>query len=164
MRFVNTTITGLLLAIIIALQFVKLPIPVLGVIINSFFIFGALYTTDKHAYVLAILTPIAAFTTGTLAAPLLPLVPVILLGNVAYIYIFARCKNSSYIMRLLFPSLLKGFFISFIGYSLLSHLNLTATLEWLIIPVLGVQFLTSALGIVLAEVLHRHIPKLHTNQ
>ncbi|NCB47142.1 hypothetical protein EOM81_09015 [bacterium] len=163
MRHVNTTTTGLLLAIIIALQFIKLPTPVLGVIVNSIFIFATLYTSHKHAYVLAILSPIGAFLTGTLAAPLLPLVPVILLGNIAYIYIFKCCKESSYLMRVLFPALLKGFLVSFVGYSLLGYLNLTSTLQWLIIPVLGIQFITAALGIALAEVLYRHIPKPNSN-
>jgi hypothetical protein len=66
-------------------------------------------------------------------------------------------------MRVLFPALLKGFLVSFVGYSLLGYLNLTSTLQWLIIPVLGIQFITAALGIALAEVLYRHIPKPNSN-
>lgn len=150
----SIALTGVLLATLIAIQFLKMPTPVAGVAINAIFIFALLSASIANAAALAFLSPICAFLTGTLAAPLYPLVPVILAGNLVYVFLYNYLKKSSRLIRILFPSLTKGLIISLIGFKLIEYLQLTENIKWLLIPVLGLQFLTSILGIILAEIIY----------
>ncbi len=148
----SVAITGVLLACILAVQALRLPTPIAGIMVNGILIFSILQIGTSHGAVLAVLSPIGAFLTGTLAAPLYPLIPVILLGNLFYVFLYGGVLKKSRIVRLLMPALVKGLFMAGAGFTLVKYLAIGEKVKWLLIPVLGLQTVTAVLGTLVAEV------------
>ncbi len=150
------TQSGLLLAVIMAVQIVGLPNPVTGVAVNSILIFSLLHGNLKSAMVLAFLSPFGGLISGHLPVPLLPILPVIVLGNCLLILAYLRLQKRAPVVRVLLPALIKGLVIGAAGYSVIRLMNLLAA-KWVLIPVLGLQFFTASVGIILAEAIFARI-------
>jgi hypothetical protein len=143
--------TGVLLACILAIQALRLPTPIAGVMVNAVLIYAVLLMNPAHAATLATLSPLGAFVTSTLPAPLYPLVPVIIGGNLIYVFLYGATQKKSLLHRTLAPALFKGIFMGAIGFWLVQYLGIAHKVKWLLIPVLGLQSLTAALGTLVAE-------------
>lgn len=151
--------SGLLLAVILAVQIIGLPNPVTGIIVNAVLIFVSLHLGLQAALLLAFLSPVGGMISGHLPIPLYPLMPVIVCGNFTMIILHWFLKKHSSYFRLLFPALLKGLIIGGAGYMIVQILQLGENGKWLLLPVLGLQFFTAFGGIMIGEKISNQISK-----
>jgi hypothetical protein len=150
-------VTGLSLALLLAMQMLGLPNLVTGVAVNGIFIFVLFYAGLKAAIFLCVLSPIGGLVTGHLPPIMYPLVPVIVVGNLFFVVFFFRFLRFSRFFRTLLAATAKSLFIFFAGSGVLSLLNLTDKVKWLIVPILGIQFFTAFAGAMLGEKLYEAI-------
>ncbi|MDD3148630.1 MAG: hypothetical protein PHD82_15150 [Candidatus Riflebacteria bacterium] len=143
--------TGLFLAVLLAIQMIGLPNFLTGTIVNSIFIFVLLLTGLRHALLLAVLSPLGGILSGHLPAPMYPVLPVIICGNIVFIATYQCLAARSVFVRLFFPAALKGFIIGVTGYFVIYTFGIPEQAKWLILPVLGIQFFTAFAGALAAE-------------
>lgn len=123
----NLVFTSILLAVIIVVQILarnfNVVIPVLaGPFVNAVLIVAAYLCGGFYGSILAVLSPIFAAVTGQLAAPMVPFVPFIIVGNLLYVIPFALLKNKGKL----------GIYGGFILGSLLKFIFLTVASKKLI--------------------------------
>ena len=143
--------TGIFLAVLLAVQLVGLPNPVTGTVVNAIFVFVLLYNGLRHALILAFLSPLGGIVSGHLPAPMYPVLPVIVCGNLALIGLYFIFSGGSMPLRLVLPALAKGLIIGVAGYKIVQILDLMETAKWLLMPVLGIQFFTAVAGLFVGE-------------
>jgi len=78
-----------LLSITLVIQLLGLPQPVTGPMVNFMLIITTLMVSATGGAVLGCLTPLLAVLRGQLPAPLAPMIPFILIANLAYVALFA---------------------------------------------------------------------------
>ena len=88
-------ITGIMLAITVALQTINLPNIVTGVIVNSIFVFVLYYVGLKSAVTLSLLSPLYGFLTGHVPILMYPVLPMIVLGNILMVVTLSQFQNKS---------------------------------------------------------------------
>ncbi|MBU1106946.1 MAG: hypothetical protein KKB51_09790 [Candidatus Riflebacteria bacterium] len=142
---------GVFLAVLLAVQMLGLPNPVTGTLVNALLIFIMLNLGARYAVMLAILSPVGGIISGHLPAPLYPLLPVIMSGNVLLLAIYALLRNLPALVRYVVPAAIKGIMIWGAGVMIIDSLKLSDKVQWLILPVLGIQFFTAAAGLLLGE-------------
>lgn len=150
-RLVATTQTGIFLAVLLAVQLLGMPNFVTGALVNGIFIFVLLQIGLRHALLLALLSPIGGIMSGHLPAPLYPLLPIIICGNFLLIGLYKIFYRYSAIIRLVMPSAIKGLLIGWAGTIVIHILNLSDKVKWFIMPVLGIQFFTAIVGLIIGE-------------
>ena len=109
----DLVLASILLAFTIVVQVLarnfNVVIPVLaGPFVNAVLIIGVYLCNATYGSLLAIVTPITAAATGQLAAPMVPFVPFIIIGNLLLIIPIAILKNKGKIYSYI------GFFIGVI--------------------------------------------------
>jgi hypothetical protein len=149
--------TGLSLSLLLAVQIIGLPNLLTGIAVNAIFIFVLLYLGFRSALFLCILSPLGGLLSGHLPVIMYPLAPVIVVGNLLYIYLYACFGPRLWLVRIFIAAIAKSSFIGLLGYSLLYWLEILAKVKWLILPVLGIQFITAFLGALLGERLNRSL-------
>lgn len=82
------TRTGVLLAVALAVQFMRLPQPVTGPLVNAILLLAAIYVGVSGGIIIGLFTPLVAFMVGILAPPLAPLIPVIMAANAVLVLVF----------------------------------------------------------------------------
>ena len=78
-----------LLSITLVIQLLGLPQPVTGPLVNFMLFITTLMVSATGGAILGCLTPLLAVLRGQLPAPLAPMIPFILLANLAYVALFA---------------------------------------------------------------------------
>ena len=152
-------VTGIMLAITVALQAVNLPNIVTGVIVNSIFVFIFFYVGLKSAMTLCLLSPLSGFVTGHLPAIMYPVLPIIAIGNCFLILVLSNLKSSSTWAKILLPSFIKALIIG-LGGKLMVHLFVPDKIhDFWIFSVLEIQFFTAMLGIWLGLKLRNDVIK-----
>ncbi len=149
--------TGLSLSLLLAIQIVGLPNLLTGIAVNAIFIFVLLYLDFRSALFLCILSPVGGLLSGHLPVIMYPLVPVIVVGNLLYIYLYDCFCARSWFVGIFIAAVAKSIFIGLLGYSLLYWLEILDKVRWLVLPVLGIQFITAFLGALLGERLNRSL-------
>lgn len=150
-NLVEVAQAGVFLAVLMAVQLVGMPNPVTGTLVNSILIFTSLRLGLRYALMLATLSPIGGMIAGHLPAPLYPVAPVIVCGNYLLVFLYRLLLRNHMIVRLFFPALVKGMLIGLAGVVIVKVLNLGSTVNWLLAPVLGLQFFTALAGILMGE-------------
>ncbi len=140
-------ITGIMLAITVALQAINLPNIITGVIVNSFFVFVFYYVGLKSAITLSFLSPLFGFLTGHVPVLMYPVLPMIALGNILMVVALSKLQNKSVWLKLLLPSSLKALVIGIGGKYMISIFIPDKIQSFLLFSVLGVQFFTALPGI-----------------
>lgn len=97
------TRTAILLSLLLAFQILGLPQPITGPVVNFILLFTVVLNGFYSSMVIGSLSPLIAFSRGILPAPLGPMIPFIILGNLVYIAVFAiaRRKNKKPLYQLL---------------------------------------------------------------
>jgi len=97
------TRTAILLSLLLAFQILGLPQPITGPVVNFILLFTVVLNGFYSSMVIGALSPLIAFSRGILPAPLGPMIPFIILGNLVYIAVFAiaRRKNKKPLYQLL---------------------------------------------------------------
>ncbi|MEW6710531.1 MAG: hypothetical protein AB1403_11965 [Candidatus Riflebacteria bacterium] len=147
----SLAITGLTLAVVLAVQMIGLPNILTGVAVNAVFIFLTGYLDFRSALVVGFLSPVGGFFSGHLPAAMYPLIPVIMVGNVAFVSLYSILKNRHWLLRFIAPSLVKSLLIFAAGIGLIKWLAIGEQVKWLVMPVIGIQFFTALAGIFIGE-------------
>ncbi len=142
---------GVLLGFILALQMLRLPNIVTGVVVNAVFIIIFYRSGLKLAVASGMLSPFGGVMTGHMPVTFYPLIPVIILGNVAFILGYGFLEKKTIWIRVIFPAFLKAMLIGIIGLVVIKQLNIGENLKWAVGAVLGIQFFTATIGVLLAE-------------
>ncbi|MEI6156896.1 MAG: ECF transporter S component [Atribacterota bacterium] len=80
--------TAVLFALTLVIQILGFPQFFTGPLVNAFLILATLTTGVSSGVVIGLLTPLVAFSRGILPVPLGPMIPFIVLGNVALVIVF----------------------------------------------------------------------------
>ncbi len=153
--------TGLFLAVLLAVQMLGLPNPVTGVLVNAVFIFVLLLSGLQHSLFLALLSPVGGIIFGHLPALVYPVMPVIICGNFVYIssYLVLKKIGAGRWLHILVPAALKGLIIGLIGYLVVKLFGGAKHVEWLLVPVLSIQFFTALGGLLVGERLYQTVTR-----
>lgn len=150
-RLQTLATSGLSLAVILALQVVGLPNLLTGIAVNAVLIFAVGFIGWRYAAIIGLLSPVGGFLSGHVPAVMYPVIPVIMVGNLCFIVVYSRSQKMFWLPRLLLPAVIKALLIFLIGMAVINWLEIAEKVKWLIVPVLGIQFLTALAGIFLGE-------------
>ena len=142
---------GMLLAALLTFQTLHIPKLITGVVVNAVFIIAFLIGGLRVASVLALMSPVGAIVTGHLPAPLMPFVPLIAVGNILFVRLYARYYKRHMIMRYMCPVLSKAFIMLVGGLFMMSYLPIDGANMPILWIVLGIQVVTGIGGIFVAE-------------
>lgn len=156
-RLKMIAVTGLVLAMVLALQMIGLPNLLTGVVVNAVFVFMVGYAGARNAAVIGLLSPVGGLFSGHLPAIMYPLVPVIIIGNLIFIIIYALLRQSVWPVRFFVPAGAKALLIYCVGMAVINHMAIVQKVSWLIFPVLGIQFFTAIAGIFCGEKLRDQV-------
>ena len=156
-KTVKLTLTGLCLAVILAVQIAGMPNLLTGIAVNAVFVFLFLYAGLQSALFICILSPFGGIISGHLPAPMYPLLPVIIVGNLLLVLLYKILHNKKAFLRFFMPSLAKGLFIYLTGSAVIEWLEITTKIKWLVFAVTGIQTFTAIMGIILGESIYRRI-------
>jgi hypothetical protein len=87
------TRTAILLAIALAVQFMRLPQFITGPVVNAVLILAVAYVGVSGGIIIGLLTPGVAFLFGILPGPLAPMIPVIMAANIVLVLFFAWLRR-----------------------------------------------------------------------
>lgn len=158
-QLVAVSQTGIFLAVLLAVQLLGLPNPVTGILVNALLTFVLLHLGTRYSLMLAILSPLGGIVSGHLPAVLYPLLPVIMCGNILMLAGYSLMRNMPAVARYAVPAAFKGAVIWGAGMMIIEFLQIAASAQWLIVPVLGVQFFTAAAGLLAGEKLFAAISR-----
>ena len=149
-------LNGVMLALILAFQMINLPNIITGIFVNAIFIFMTLYAGIGSSIILCIISPFIALITGHVLAPMYPVLPIIASGNIVFVVLYNKFKKNKFWIRGILPALAKAITIGGVGW-LIIHYFIPEMANWLVLPVLGVQFFTAVPGVWLGEKLKQKI-------
>jgi len=150
-RLAQVSQAGIFLAVLLAVQLVGLPNPVTGTIVNALLLFVLLRLGARYALMLGILSPIGGIVSGHLPAPLYPVLPVIMTGNLLMLAGYFILQRFPAPVRYSAPALAKALLIWGAGSMIVSFLKLGDKVQWLFMPVATIQFFTAAIGMFVGE-------------
>ncbi|PKL48140.1 MAG: hypothetical protein CVV42_10805 [Candidatus Riflebacteria bacterium HGW-Riflebacteria-2] len=142
---------GIFLAVLLAVQLIGLPNPVTGTLVNALLLFVLLRLGTRYALMLGILSPIGGIVSGHLPAPLYPVLPVIMTGNLLMLAGYFMTLRLPAPVRYSVPAVAKALVIWGAGSMIVSFLKLGDQVQWLFMPVATIQFFTAAVGMFLGE-------------
>lgn len=144
------------LALIFQIGFTSFAQPVVGPLVNMILLLAVITTGYATACFIGCLTPLAAYALGIM--PFLPVVPVIILGNLFYVLTFFVFKKSSLLIGVATASVVKTALMALSVRLLAKYLIPALPLQ--IIAALSVPQLYSALlGGGMALLIYRYLPK-----
>lgn len=158
--FLTDAITaGVMLALVLAVQNLRLPNLVTGTVVNA--VFTATLATGglRCAVMLAGLTPVGAFLTGHLPAPLILLMPVIIPGNIIYVVASDLAKSRSLVGKAIAAAAAKAILIGSGGLLLSRWAGWPPETLALLGGITGIQFATAVAGVLLGETVAARITK-----
>lgn len=146
----------LALALIFQVGFTPFAQPVVGPLVNMVLLVAVITTGPSTACFIGCLTPVAAFSLGIM--PVLPVVPVIMLGNLLYVLTFYSLKQKS---------LLAGVAAAAVVKTLVMAVTIRLLAKYLVpllpIPIIAAlslpQLYTALLGGAMALLVNRYLPK-----
>ena len=147
----TVAMAGVSLAMILAVQLLHLPNILTGIAVNSIFVVVSKRVGFRSALSIGLLSPLGGILSGHLPVVLYPLLPVIVVGNIIFIFCYALLRNSHIVARTLLPAISKASLIAGIGLLVIHQLDLGSKTHWLVFPILGIQLLTAVVGIILGE-------------
>lgn len=162
-RTVYITRTGIILAVTLILQGLRLVLPLppqagmvlIGSLVNACLILAALKIGWKAAVLLALVTPVAAYVQGML--PFFPFIGPVALGNVVFVAVVFAGRNS-YWQVLAGAALLKACTLYGTFYLLFSLVAFPTAVRHMILLVMSwPQIVTALLGGILAWAIGRRI-------
>ena len=107
---ISLTIFAALLAVAVFAPFLHNQL-ITGSIVNAVLFLAAAMLGWPAAVAIGTLPSLIAATSGTLPAPLIPMIPFIITGNAILIAVFYLLKNKNYWLGVLSASILKFFFL-----------------------------------------------------
>ncbi len=160
----DAVMAGVMLALALALQNLRLPNLVTGVLVNAIFTVTLAVAGLRSALLLAGLSPVGAFLTGHLPPPLVLLMPVIVPGNIVYVILLGALRQRTLAGEATAAPAAKALVIG-VGGVLLSRWTAmppeTLALLW---GIVGIQFFTAVAGALLGEAVASRVTRGGKNQ
>lgn len=150
-QLVQVSQAGIFLAVLLAVQLVGLPNPVTGTLVNALLLFVLLRLGARYALMLGILSPIGGIVSGHLPAPLYPVLPVIMTGNLLMLAGYFIIQRFPALLRYALPAVAKALVIWGAGSMIVSFLKIEGKVQWLFMPIATMQFFTAAIGMFIGE-------------
>lgn len=91
----NLTRTGVLLALTLAIQLLKLPQLITGTGINALLLITLMTVGPIQAITIGVITPLVALMVGIMKPPMAPALPFIMLANAVIILVFHTFRNKN---------------------------------------------------------------------
>ncbi|HOT29633.1 MAG TPA: hypothetical protein PLU72_15770 [Candidatus Ozemobacteraceae bacterium] len=148
----DAVMAGVMLALALALQNLRLPNLVTGALVNAIFTVTLSVAGLRSALLLAGLTPVGAFLTGHLPPPLILLMPVIIPGNIVYVIITGMLRRRTLAGEAVCAAAAKALFIGVGGGLLARWTAMPHETQALLWGIVGIQFFTAVAGTLLGEV------------
>lgn len=155
----NIALNGIMLAVLIALQAVSLPNIITGIFVNCILVFLSIFSGIKSSIILCLLSPFCALLTGHLPPYMLPVLPMIALGNCFMVYSFFKLSQKSLFIKLLIPSIIKALIIIVGGFLMIKIFLPDRISDFIVISMLGIQLFTAISGIWLGTELSKKFEK-----
>lgn len=152
------TKTALLMAVALVIQIGLAPFaqPVVGPLVNMVLLLSVVLVGPWGAVIVGCMTPIIAFLLGIM--PLLPVIPVIMLGNCAYVLVFNAAGQKNRIIGVAAAALMK-FLLLAGGVRFLVMFFLPNLPAPVVVALSLPQLYTALIGGALAMVIARYLPK-----
>lgn len=150
-QLVQISQAGIFLAVLLAVQLIGLPNPITGTLVNALLVFVLLRLGARYAFMLGILSPLGGIISGHLPAPLYPIMPVIITGNLLMLGFCFLLRHLHALVRYTVPAAVKALVIWGAGSTIVSFMQLGDKVKWLFIPVMAIQFFTAVAGIFFGE-------------
>lgn len=145
------------LALTVVLQAAGLPQLVTGTAVNAVYVLLLLRSGRRAALLLCLATPLAALLTGHLPPPLVLLLPAIVLGNAVLVLTRTALEGRPLLLRVAVPAVAKAAAVAAGALGAWALVGLPPATAALALPVVGLQGLTAAAGILVAEALRGRI-------
>ncbi|MFA5479711.1 MAG: ECF transporter S component [Candidatus Muiribacteriota bacterium] len=155
----NMSITAVLLAISLAAQLMRMPQLVTGTVVNTCFIICILTAGLKWSLMLSLLTPLGGWIFGILPPPLFPMIPLIVVGNFFYCWIFKMLINKKFLIKIIVPALAKTLAIGIPGYFTIKYIIPGTVLDKIFIVFASSQLPTAILGLILALIVNSRLTR-----
>ncbi|MDQ7794358.1 MAG: ECF transporter S component [bacterium] len=84
---------GILLALTLAIQMLRLPQPITGPLVNAMLVLAAVMVGVLGGVIIGVLTPWIALANGILSPVLAPAIPFIMAGNAALVLVFGAAAR-----------------------------------------------------------------------
>ncbi|OQA08644.1 MAG: hypothetical protein BWY66_00903 [bacterium ADurb.Bin374] len=143
---------GVMLALALALQNLRLPNILTGALVNAIFTVTLAVAGLRSALLLTGLTPVGAFLTGHLPPPLIILMPVIIPGNIVYIIIIGMLRERTLVGETVAAPAAKALVIGVGGMLLARWTAMPTETLALLWGIVGIQFFTAVAGTLLGEI------------
>jgi hypothetical protein len=85
--------------------------PVTGPIVNAILFLSTYFFILRDCYLLALVPSLIGAISGLLPAPLIPMIPYIIVSNFILIFVFAKFKNQNYWFAVMASSIAKFLFL-----------------------------------------------------
>ncbi|MFZ5968270.1 MAG: ECF transporter S component [Bacillota bacterium] len=89
------TRTGILLALALAVQFLKMPQFITGSAVNAILVIAAAAVGMVEGIIIGSITPIVAIMVGIIKPPMAPVIPFIIAGNISLVVIFHMLQKKN---------------------------------------------------------------------
>ena len=152
------TKTAVLLALALVFQigFSAFAQPVVGPLVNMVLILAVLTVNPGAAVTIGCLTPLAAYMLGIM--PLLPVLPVIMIGNLSLVLVF-----HGFFQRNQWLAVLSGALVKFVVMALLIRFIAFTIFPGIPTPIIAAfslpQFYTALVGGIMALIIYRYLPQ-----
>lgn len=147
----DAIMAGVMLALALALQNLRLPNLMTGALVNAIFTVTLAVAGLRSALLLAGLTPVGAFLTGHLPPPLILLTPVIVPGNIVYVVLTGIFRERTLLGEAVVAPAAKALVIGVGGVLLTRWTSMPPETQALLWGIVGIQFFTAVAGTLLGE-------------
>lgn len=158
---------ALIIALALALQSIRLIVPlppvvnafIIGSFVHTMLVVARLHSGLVIALILSLLLPCTAYLQGQLT--LIIQVPIVMLGNVIYVYLVGAISNGW--KSCILPALLKAVFLSLasaFGLITLLHLDVPAVILPVLFTMSVPQFVTGIIGNIVGKAILKRVGNL----
>lgn len=146
------------LAAALVIQYLRMPQLLTGTLVNAILFLTLIFAGLPAGILIGILTPLLAFFTGILPAPLAPVIPVIMLANIALVMVGGLLKGRNLYLAAAISSVVK-FIVFFILLRYVVILFVSSLPPAVFVAFGLLQLYTALAGTVLAALLTGRLRK-----
>lgn len=150
------------IAIALVLSAVMLIIPAIihqqfitGPIVNACLLLAGLFVGSSEAMFLGLIPSVVALGSGTLPAPLAPMVPFIMISNSLYILVFTKLRKRNFTVAVVLASSLKFLWLTTLSKQVLKQLLPAKFITPMTIMMSWPQLATALLGGLIAVSIYK---------
>jgi len=162
-KYLKELILGAIItSIIIVFQMLAMPQYITGIIINLIYVVFTLVSGLRTTCYVAVLVPFIASITGILKPVLVPVIPIIILSNLIYVFSVYRIKGNNIFLRILFPPILKALTIFLGGKLFINFFEVHPMFQKMFIVFVSINLMTAFVGNIIGIFLSKRLIRSRT--